>query len=111
MSETKRGLNFIEQIIEEHNEKGKYGGRVYTRFPPEPNGYLHIGHAKSICLNFSIAEQYFYQASDEDGRIYAEGWAPLRPQGIYADAASAEREARRLINAVCLEQDSAPIRN
>jgi hypothetical protein len=61
--------------------------------------------------NFSIAEQYFYQASDEDGRIYAEGWAPLRPQGIYADAASAEREARRLINAVCLEQDSAPIRN
>ena len=57
-NEEKRSLSFVEQFVEEDLAEGKNGGRIQTRFPPEPNGYLHIGHAKAICIDFGVAEKY-----------------------------------------------------
>ena len=54
---SEKQLNFLEEIIEERLRDGTYSS-ILTRFPPEPNGYLHIGHAKSICLNFGLAKKY-----------------------------------------------------
>ena len=57
-TEEKKSLSFVEQIVENDLAEGKNGGRIQTRFPPEPNGYLHIGHAKAICMDFGVAENY-----------------------------------------------------
>lgn len=56
--EAEKSLNFIEEIVEKDLQEGKNNGRIQTRFPPEPNGYLHIGHAKAICMDFGIAQKY-----------------------------------------------------
>ena len=58
IDESKKSLNFIEQIVEKDLQEGKNDGKIQTRFPPEPNGYLHIGHAKAICMDFGIAQKY-----------------------------------------------------
>lgn len=73
--------NFIEEIVEEDIRTGKYGGRVHTRFPPEPNGYLHVGHAKAICITFGIAEKYngLYNLRFDDTN-------PTREEQQYIDA-------------------------
>lgn len=58
LAEEKRSISFVEQLVEKDLAEGKNGGRIQTRFPPEPNGYLHIGHAKAICMDFGVAEKY-----------------------------------------------------
>jgi glutaminyl-tRNA synthetase len=83
--EPKEPLNFIEQIIEADLKSGKWDGRVHTRFPPEPNGYLHIGHAKSICLNFGLAKKYNGQCN-----LRFDDTNPSKEEQEYVDAIKAD---------------------
>ncbi|UCG71342.1 MAG: glutamine--tRNA ligase/YqeY domain fusion protein [Chromatiales bacterium] len=79
------GLDFIRQIIADDNASGKHDGRVVTRFPPEPNGFLHIGHAKSVCLNFGVAEE-------NNGRCFLrfDDTNPLKEDQDFVDAIEAD---------------------
>ena len=85
----KETTNFIKEIIDKDMETGKHGGRVHTRFPPEPNGHLHIGHAKSICLNFGIAKDYGGKTN-----LRFDDTNPLKEEQEYIDGI--ERDVRWL---------------
>ena len=76
-----RPTDFIRSAIEEDIKSSRFGGKVHTRFPPEPNGYLHIGHAKAICINYGIAEEY---ASPYNLRF--DDTNPTREETEYVDA-------------------------
>src|ERR1700759_3309303 len=78
---TGRASNFVRDIVIEDLKTNKYNGRVQTRFPPEPNGYLHIGHAKSICLNFGIAREFGGICN-----IRMDDTNPLKEEGEYVKA-------------------------
>jgi glutaminyl-tRNA synthetase len=80
-TEASTSIDFIRTIINEDMESNKYAGRVHTRFPPEPNGYLHIGHAKSICLNFGVANEY-----DGLGNLRFDDTNPTKEETEYVES-------------------------
>ena len=81
MEETKKALNFIEHIIEEDLEGSYAGSDLRFRFPPEPNGYLHLGHASSICLNFGLGERY-----DAPVNLRFDDTNPAKEESAYVEA-------------------------
>jgi glutaminyl-tRNA synthetase len=96
MAEPQKPSNFIREIVEEHNRAGRFGGTVITRFPPEPNGYLHIGHAKAIHIDFGLARDFGgrchlrYHASDYFEQLYQWAEQLIRAGKAYVDDLTAE---------------------
>ena len=78
---TEKQPNFIQRIIDEDNLSEKFDKRVHTRFPPEPNGYLHIGHAKAICLNFNIANEFGKQLKSKFNVGIVPGFVLVNTEG------------------------------
>ena len=83
-TEERRNLDFIEQIVEKDLAEGKNGGRLQTRFPPEPNGYLHIGHAKAICIDFGNAEKYIRRLCKDKSLEYMGVMQIVMPENYVA---------------------------
>src|SRR5690606_40205149 len=91
MSEKEKALNFIEQIIEDDLKNGLDTKKLRFRFPPEPNGYLHIGHASSICLNFGLGLSY-----NAPVNLRFDDTNPAKEEQEYVDAIKSDRKSTRL---------------